>query len=81
MNKRLLSVAIPLLLVGCGGGNKDAESPRQGDTAGDKVNQAAQDTKESAGNAAEEASDEAEQAGDKAERAGDKAKHESHDHD
>jgi outer membrane murein-binding lipoprotein Lpp len=82
MNKHLFTAVLPFcLLAACGGNNKEAESPRQEETSGDKVNQAAQDTKEAAGNAAEEAGDKAQEAGDSAEQAGDKAKNKSHDDD
>ena len=82
MNKHFCSALVSLcLLVSCGGSSKEAESPKQDDTAGDKVNQAAQDTKEAAGDTAEEAGDKAKEAGDKAEQAGDKAKNQSHDKD
>ncbi len=58
-------VAAILLAAGCGGTNKEAESPQQEPSAGDKMEEAGHDTQKAAEKATEKAGDEAEKAGDK----------------
>jgi hypothetical protein len=66
MHQKLFGILTAMTLsVGCGGSNKQAESPQQEPSAGDKMEQAGEDTEKAAEKATESAGEEAEKAGDK----------------
>lgn len=68
--KTFAPALVCLLAVACGGSNKPAEDASEGpsENAGEKVDEAAQDTKEAAEDASEKAGEKLEEAGDKAEQ-------------
>ncbi len=65
MQEKLFGILTVIALsIGCGGSNKQAESPQE-PSAGDKMEQAGHDTEKAAEKATESAGDKAEEAGDK----------------